>query len=324
MISVPLYDTLGVEAMHYILEETNVSTLFLETKCISVILKVHREKGKSSLKNVIVMDSILLTQNKSFQADLEALKGEFGVKIYNFQDLIDIGQRDPREYAQVRPDDVHTICYTSGTTGAPKGALMMEKNFVSATTNRKHFQWLLAKGEEFRYLSYLPLAHIWERMNLALMLYCRGRYAVFGGDVSKIGEDLKILRPNFLPAPPRLFIRFYTTIQNTIMNLPKAKKDMIEMAINEKIVNMIENRSYKMEKWDNHPIFQKMRQILGGNMKCMWTGSAPMDPAIIDILQVIFACPLFDSYGQTEGCGTQFCQDFGDMESGTSGGVNSH
>jgi len=62
--------------------------------------------------------------------------------------------------------------------------MMMEKNFVSGTCVLKYFEFI-SKNEELVYLSYLPLAHIWERLNLAAMLVARGRYAVFNGDINK-------------------------------------------------------------------------------------------------------------------------------------------
>lgn len=91
LVSVPLYDTLGPQAMHYILQQTNISTLFLETKLVPIILSVHKSQGKSSLQNLVIMDTILLNNQKSLKCDLECLRSDFGVVIWNFEDLIDIG-----------------------------------------------------------------------------------------------------------------------------------------------------------------------------------------------------------------------------------------
>ena len=94
-------------------------------------------------------------------------------------------------------------------------------------------------------------------MNLSNSLYLRGKYGVFGGDVQKIGEDLQILKPNGLPSPPRLFNRFYETVTSAILKLSKDAKEVFDKAIEEKLKNLKENRSYTMEKWDNTDLFKR-------------------------------------------------------------------
>lgn len=156
-----------------------------------------------------------------------------------------------------------------------------------------------------------------------MMLYARGRYGMFGGDVAKLGEDLQILKPNILISVPRLYNRFYATIQAQIKNVPVSERNLIEQAIQEKLKHLRETGQYKLPKWDNL-VFHKLNKMFGGNIKAMWTGSAPTDPKVIDFLQIVFGCPLMESYGQTEGTGTQWSQWAGDPASGTVGGINHH
>lgn len=266
LTSVPLYNSLEQKALAFILEDTNAQTIFIETDLIMEFYKLVEKGYKSKLKNVVVMDTVMLKSNT--EKTLQKLKTHHGFKIYKFEEILKAGEANPKPYKKTDPEDVHSLCYTSGTTGNPKGAILINRNFVSnvKAVITKYMQDCF-NGEPFRHLSYLPLANIWERVNFLMCLYARGKFGLCGGDVRNLGESLKILKPNVMIAVPRIYNKFYATIKDSLKNAPKVQKEYIEKAIAEKIHRLRTYGEYK-HKIHDAAIFNKFKSVLGGNIQC--------------------------------------------------------
>jgi long-chain acyl-CoA synthetase len=99
------------------------------------------------------------------------------------------------------PDDIATICYTSGTTNVPKGALLSHYNLVSAA-----IAFLKGLGlQDGAAISYLPLAHIYERVIELMVLYAGCAIGYSTGDPLRLLEDIQVLKPSALPHRPSCF-----------------------------------------------------------------------------------------------------------------------
>jgi long-chain acyl-CoA synthetase len=120
---------------------------------------------------------------------------------------------DFKGYPKVAKDDIFTFSYTSGTTGEPKGAMISHMNMM-ATLGGCLPRFCIKTM--FVTLSYLPLAHIYERIISVLVAYKQGEYVFFNGDVLKLAEDLAIVRPTFFGSVPRLYNRFYDKLKLAI------------------------------------------------------------------------------------------------------------
>ena len=289
----------------------------MEVACIKPFADLIQTYGKSSLKNIIIMDTILL--NKDLQSKLDQISQKSGLKLWTFEEIMETGRANPIAYVKTRPSDIHTLCYTSGTTGYPKGAMVTERNIVAGSCAGVLVDWVSSR-ERLVYLSYLPYAHCWERMNIYLYMHLRARWAVFSGDVSKIGEDCQILKPNLFKGPPRLFNKFYATIQNTIQSLKVSQRTKIQAIISEKIEILRATGSPHHAAYDQLPIFKQLRNILGGNVQMLFSGSAPIDPKVIELLSVIFSSAFLEGYGSTESSAFSFASRKGDVSYGTVGG----
>jgi long-chain acyl-CoA synthetase len=124
--TMPLYDTLGEEAVQHMFEETEMETLFLSKDQLKVIAKRYNEKKCPFLKNLVIMDDKSLTpEDKKL---LDELKD---IKWYTFSDLIEQHKEDLKPYPKLTPDDIAFFSYTSGTTGRPKGAIVSHRNCVA-------------------------------------------------------------------------------------------------------------------------------------------------------------------------------------------------
>lgn len=101
------------------------------------------------------------------------------------------------------PKSVFTLCYTSGTTGDPKGAMISHLGVLSECTALRKLG--IDFDENDIHLSYLPLAHIFERVVSMNMIFVGASVGYFAGDVFKLKDDLAILRPTFFISVPRLY-----------------------------------------------------------------------------------------------------------------------
>jgi long-chain acyl-CoA synthetase len=140
---------------------------------------------------------------------------EAGLTVVSIEDLEKEGAEHPSEKASVTGDSIATICYTSGTTGLPKGALLTHTNilsFAAGVYNYIDMKEIYNFSSEEVYLSYLPLAHIFERIVLALITNKSGRVGFYQGDTLKLMDDLAELKPTVFASVPRLYNRIYDKI----------------------------------------------------------------------------------------------------------------
>jgi long-chain acyl-CoA synthetase len=175
----------------------------------------------------------------------------------------------------------------------------------------------------YTHISYLPLAHVLERLILLVFVHTQGRYGIFGGDVRNIKEDLAILKPDVFISVPRLFNKFYDGIQGKMRAATGIKAKLANRAMFAKDRNYESGGYYTHKIWDNI-VFNKMQDALGGNVKYMLTGSAPISSEVRKFMKICFACPFAEGYGQTEGLGGQFLTHPDDPEMGNVGGPIPH
>ncbi|TNN08113.1 Long-chain-fatty-acid--CoA ligase 1 isoform 2 [Schistosoma japonicum] len=151
---VPLYATLGDDAMQHVLSQTNMECIL----CASGTEALHlMDEFESSLKYLIIISN---------DVKVEEVKSRHSsrVSIYLFEDFMKLGMKEPLPKKVPLPTDLYMICYTSGSTGLPKGVLINHEQIVDSvfslieSTENKLFN---AKSS---HLSYLPLAHIMEQI----------------------------------------------------------------------------------------------------------------------------------------------------------------
>ena len=102
------------------------------------------------------------------------------------------------------------FCYTSGTTGDPKAAKLTHKNFLAVATASKFAGFDLGVNDTM--ISYLPLAHSFEKILQAVSLVRGTKIGFYGGDVLKLTDDCQTLRPTLFPSVPRLYSKIYDKI----------------------------------------------------------------------------------------------------------------
>jgi len=310
---VPLYDTLGPEAVQYICNQTNLPTVFCANVYVQKLVDLKKNGKLQGITSIVSFDD--------YPEEQKGLCESVGIKLYSWKELQEIGEKVTvkPDYADVKPNDLYTICYTSGTTGDPKGAMITHLNMVSAIAGVAAIpDYALSTNDV--HLSFLPLAHIMERIVSAYAVTQGVSIGFYNGDILKLRDDLQTLRPTILVMVPRLLNRMYALFWENINKTTGLKRKLIDIAIKTKLENLQKYDAYTHGIYDRL-IFNKMKAVFGGRVRWMLTGSAPIDPAVMDFLRIAACCRIIGGYGQTESIAASFVCRLEDHTKGLAGGV---
>jgi long-chain acyl-CoA synthetase len=313
---VTLYNTLGDAAFEHIFKQTLLQTICISPENIKNLLKFKEKFGINTLKNVILFD---LT-NTLTSEEIDTLQKN-NLKVFKFTDLIkpvSTGDKTEIILTPPNPETISTICYTSGTTNLPKGAKISQRAISSQMSILQDSGVNLSSSDI--HLSYLPLAHIMERVGTSLVLYVGGSIGFISGDVRKtLTEDCKSLHPTFFFAVPKVLANFRDTIMQKMSQVTGCKRYMIDRALRVKKENYDENNSINHCIYDSS-VFSKIHAEFGGKWRFIITGSAPLPIDLGVEIKIIFGCPIVEGYGMTEVAGASHCTHFTDNVNGYVGG----
>ncbi|XP_046504659.1 long-chain-fatty-acid--CoA ligase 1 isoform X3 [Equus quagga] len=265
LVVVPLYDTLGTEAITYIVNKVELSLVFVDKPDkANLLLEGVENKLTPGVKIIVLMDS--------FDVDLLERGKKCGVEILSFKTMEDLGRANRQKPKPPAPEDLAVICFTSGTTGNPKGAMITHQNIVSDCS-------------------------AFVKMTECVMLCHGAKIGFFQGDIRLLMDDLKALQPTVFPVVPRLLNRMFDRIfgqANTTL-----KRWLLDFASKRKEAELrsciIRNNSL----WDKL-IFHKIQSSLGGRVRLMVTGAAPVSATVLTFLRAALGCQFYEGYGQTE------------------------
>ena len=164
--------------------------------------------GESGTAGFASLQTIVQFEDAS-EADKAAATAA-GFTLRTFKELEDAGRLNPRPHTPPAPADYAVICYTSGTTGMPKGAILTHGNMVADSSNAVWGGLNISAADV--HLSYLPMAHVFEQLVSNALAMVGASIGFYQGDTLKILDDIGALRPTIFPSVPRLFNRIYDKI----------------------------------------------------------------------------------------------------------------
>ncbi len=279
MVSVPMYPTISEKDYTYILNDSGAKVAFFGGG--DLVEKIAAAKASSpGLQHMYSLD---------------------GHPDYpHWEDLWKTQSADAPE-DNAKETDLMTIIYTSGTTGDPKGVMLSHRNI---TQNVKEVHKLTPIDPGQRVLSFLPLCHIFERS--ASWSYIYGGHEMTFAALDNLGGeegDLRKIKPHFMTCVPRLLEKIYEKIYAKGSELTGLKKKLFFWAL-----ALTEDYEFDKEysglakikrSIADKLIFSKWREALGGEMRGILSGSAPLSRRIAQVFSAA-GIPIREGYGLTE------------------------
>lgn len=305
---VPIYTTQPGDQIKYILENSESVVHFVSND------EVFAET-KPLIKSIDTVKAVV------------SILGSKHQKLRTFEDLKQNGatldQEKPGLYEelknQVQPDDIATLIYTSGTTGVPKGVVLTHDNIAgNARASYEIFPFKPDEIDDPKILSYLPLAHMFERT--ASYIYAFGGVPVYYiEDIEQIREDFQTIKPVYFVTVPRLLEKIVTGIKVKGQELSGLKKRLYYWAVNLAENYDPENPPPSLKyKLADKVVYSKIRELFGGRLIGVNVGGAALSPNIARFVNGIGVyCGL--GYGLTETSPVLTGPPVGELRIGSSG-----
>jgi long-chain acyl-CoA synthetase len=295
--SVALYQTLPPEQIFYILDHSESRLVVVqERKQLDVIAGMRARLP--NLRRVIVIEG-----------DAPELEGW----VITWQDALRKGEEFGRtrpgllssRWQAVRPDDMASLIYTSGTTGTPKAAIITHRNFTWTIQSALEAQ---PGSVDDRLYSYLPLAHVLERIVSHMRQLSTGCQVYFCPSVDQVMQLIRDVRPTYFTSVPRIWEKTYAAIRSGMDKTEGFKRVIRDWALK---IAALKTEAYEQRRqpsaWLNWQwgmadrlVYHKIRDKIGlDQVKICISGSAPVSA---DILRFFYGLgiEICEGYGLTE------------------------
>jgi long-chain acyl-CoA synthetase len=295
-VTVPIYATYPPDLIAYIVNDAGAGTLIVENP--AQLEKVLEVKGKMDrLERVVVIERY--EGQAPFIVTWDQLRRLGGDKAETLKS--DLAER----VASVRPDDVATIVYTSGTTGPPKGVVQTHANHTAALAAVAEVTQVRA-GEV--HLLFLPLAHSFARLEAFMGVHV-GLTTAFAESLETVAENLREVRPHFFCSVPRLFEKVYAKILAGVEGGSPLKKRIFFWALGVgREVSGLRQAGQPIpatlgfrHRLAHRLVFARLHQALGGRLRFAVSGGAPLAPEIAEFFHAADIL-ILEGYGLTETC----------------------
>jgi long-chain acyl-CoA synthetase len=292
-ISVPIFPNIAPQNLLFQAKDSDIKFIFCD----------NLENLQTILNSGIKFKKIII-RGFEFVAD----------NIISFEELLAIGkeiyQEAPEKYKalskKIKPDDLATIIYTSGSTGVPKGVEITHSNLVSQIRGAKKFFHLNYKEDIA--LSFLPLAHIFERMVVCFYI-SEGVSIYFSDDVRNVGTLMTKVQPTIMTVVPRVLEKVFIKMKNGVDEAPFLKRIIGRLAFSyakKQNPDIYKHKFYKYGKKRpltykilDHLVYKKLRSAMGGKLKMIICGGAALNIDLEKFYQNI-GINLYVGYGATE------------------------
>ncbi len=295
-VTIPIYPSYTPAHVAYIVDDSEARTLIVEDP--AQLAKAFEVRGKmGSLEQIIVIhgyegrDPSVLTWDalrRLGRENADRLKALLADRI-----------------ASIRPVDVATIVYTSGTTGSPKGVVQTHANHMAALDASAQ----ITRAEPgYVHLLFLPLAHAFARHEAFIGVH-RAYVTAFAENLDKVADNLREVRPHFICSVPRVFEKVYAKILAGVEAGSPVKKKIFfwALGVGRKVSRLEQAKKpipggLRLKQRIAHKlVFSRLHQALGGRLRFAVSGGAPLAREIAEVFHAM-GILILEGYGLTETC----------------------
>ncbi|XP_076173422.1 acyl-CoA synthetase long-chain isoform X2 [Ptiloglossa arizonensis] len=309
---VTIYATLGDDAIAHGINETEVDTVITSHELLPKFKRLLEKV--SAIKTVIYMEDQLKPTDTSGYKD--------NVRLIPFSDLIKKGNESNAPLLSPRAEDTAIIMYTSGSTGVPKGVILSHLNIMS--TLKAFCDAVEIKSNDV-FLGFLPLAHVFELLAESVCLltgvpigYSSPLTMIDSSSKIQRGSkgDASVLHPTCLTAVPLILDRISKGINEKVKKSGAFRQAIFKFAYEYKLKWM--KRGYDTPFF-NKFIFGAARQVLGGRVRLILCGGAPLSPDTHNQVKICLCVTVTQGYGLTETTSCATVMDVHDRSTGRVG-----
>jgi len=301
-VTVPIYPTLSADQVAFILADSQASLAVVSTaEQFAKIAQVARDLP--ALRSIVVMDGAGEATGTLPRLEVHTLAEVSARGHRAIMEGWGVGRAFHDTAKSVRPDDLATIIYTSGTTNEPKGVMLTHGNLVA---NLEGVTQAIEVGPDDVALSFLPLCHAFERM-VAYVYLSRGVSTIFAESIDTVARDLKIVRPTVMTGVPRVFEKLQARIAAAAREGSAVKRLLFGWAsrvadargallpFGRPLSAWLRLQSAVAERL----VFRRVREGIGGRFRFAVSGSAPLSAGVGRFFFGL-GLPIVEGYGLTE------------------------
>lgn len=290
-VTVPIYQSNTPQECQYIIENSEAEFIFVENALqLNKVMEIRN--GIPKVRKVILMYGT--PPDDPWVISFTQLKAE--------------GGKVGREAVESRisamtPKDLATLVYTSGTTGPPKGAMLTHGNFDAVTLL---VQKVMDLNEEDLCLLFLPLAHIFARI-IEWGSIRTGYGIAIAESIDRLLDNLKEVRPTFMPSVPRIYEKVYSRITTQVNEAGGLKKKIFDWSLTVgRQVSQHRQKGLPLPPFLNLKfkiaqklVFSKLKETFGGRIRYFISGGAPLSREIAEFFHAADLL-ILEGYGLTE------------------------
>src|SRR5262245_29075094 len=299
-VTVPIYPSNLAAECGYILANSEAEVVFVENAKQRAKIDDVSANGfeLDGIRNTVTPRLVVTIDGESAtSASLTALM-EGGRRT-----LAAVRPEIERRVAAIDRDTLATIVYTSGTTGPPKGVLQTHGNHLATVEATLPIGWAREGDVDF---FFLPLAHSFARL-IEYYGIAAGTVTAFARSIDTLAEDMAAAKPHLVPAVPRVYEKLYGRVQAA-----RETGGMLRRVLFDWAVGVGRARTHYVQ--DRRPVptliqvqdalarrlvFSRIHRVLGGNMRYMISGGAPLSREIAEFFHAA-GVPVLEGYGLTE------------------------